>query len=190
MGDEFDDLVVAAKRAAALLREADVPFLLAGGLASWVRGGPATEHDVDFVLRPLDAERALEVLGGAGLRTERPPEEWLYKAYDGDVMIDLIFGPEGPEVDDAMFDRAEELALQAVTVPVMAVDDILISKLLALREHHLDYDSVLELARALREQIDWHRVRTATESSTYARAFFTIAEGLGLTPDPAQVLEA
>lgn len=190
MGDEFDDLVVAAKRAAALLREADVPFLLAGGLASWVRGGPATEHDVDFVLRPIDAERALEVLGGAGLRTERPPEEWLYKAYDGDVMIDLIFGPEGPAVDDAMFERAEELAMQAVTVPVMSVDDILTSKLLALREHHLDYDSVLELARALREQIDWGRVRVATESSTYARAFFTIAEGLGLVPDAAQVLEA
>jgi hypothetical protein len=177
---DFDALVTAAKRAAALLREAEVPFLLAGGLASWVRGGPATEHDVDFVLKPLDAERALDVLGSAGLRTERPPEEWLYKAYDGEVMIDLIFGPEGPEVDDAMFDRAEDLPLQAVTVPVMSVDDILISKLLALTEHHLDYDSVLELARALREQIDWERVRSETKGSVFARAFFTIAEGLEL----------
>ena len=190
MSDDFDALVVAAKRAAALLREADVPFLLAGGLASWVRGGPATEHDVDFVLRPIDAERALEVLAGAGLRTERPPEEWLYKAFDGDVMIDLIFGPEGPEVDDAMFARASDLALQAVTVPVLSVDDILISKLLALREHHLDYDSVLELARALREQIDWGRVRAGTASSPYAKAFFTIAEGLGLVPEAERVLEA
>jgi hypothetical protein len=177
---DFDALVTAAKRAAALLREAEVPFLLAGGLASWVRGGPATEHDVDFVLKPLDAERALDVLGSAGLRTERPPEEWRYKAYDGEVMIDLIFGPEGPEVDDAMFDRAEDLTLQAVTVPVMSVDDILISKLLALTEHHLDYDSVLELARALREQIDWERVRSETKGSVFARAFFTIAEGLEL----------
>ena len=190
MSAQFDDLVVAAKRAAAVLREHDIPFLLAGGLASWVRGGPATEHDVDFVLRAPDAERALDALADAGLRTERPPEEWLYKAFDGDVMIDLIFGPEGPEVDDAMFERAEELPLQAVTVRVLSVDDILISKLMALTEHHLDYDSVLELARALREQIDWGRVRVATESSTYARAFFTIAEGLGLVPDAAQVLEA
>jgi hypothetical protein len=190
MSADFDSLVVAAKRAAALLREAEVPFLLAGGLASWVRGGPATEHDVDFVLRPIDAERALEVLGGAGLRTERPPEEWLYKAFDGDVMIDLIFGPEGPEVDDAMFARAEDLPMQAVTVPVLSVDDILISKLLALREHHLDYDSVLELARALREQIDWTRVRGETSASPYARAFFTLAEGLALVPESERVLEA
>src|SRR3712207_2360243 len=103
MSDDFDALVDAAKRAAATLREAGIPFLLAGGLASWVRGGPATEHDVDFVLKRGDAERALEALEAAGLRTERPPEEWLYKAFDGEVMIDLIFGPEGPEVDDAMF---------------------------------------------------------------------------------------
>jgi hypothetical protein len=177
---DFDDLVDAAKRAAAALRDAGVPFLLAGGLAAWVRGGPATEHDVDFVLRPSDAERAVEVLAGAGFRTERPPEEWLFKAFDGDAMIDLIFGPEGPEVDDAMFERADELALNAVTVPVMHVDDILISKLLALTEHHLDYDGLLELARPLREQIGWDRVRSATESSPYARAFFTLADGLGL----------
>jgi hypothetical protein len=180
MSDTFDDLVDAAKKAAAALREADVPFLLAGGLASWVRGGPATEHDVDFVLRPLDAERAMEVLDAAGFRTERPPEEWLYKAYDGEVMIDLIFGPEGPDVDDAMFDRADELPLSAVTMGVLSVDDILISKLLALTEHHLDYGSVLELARALREQFDWDRVRKETADSPFARAFFTLAEGLEL----------
>jgi hypothetical protein len=158
-----------------------VSFVLAGGLASWVRGGPPTEHDVDFVLRKDDADRALEVLEAAGLRTERPPEEWLYKAYDGAVMIDLIFDPEGLPVDDGMFARAEDLPLRALTVPVMQVDDILISKLCALTEHHLDYGGVLELARALREQIHWDHVREATDGSPYARAFFTIADGVGLT---------
>ena len=177
---DFDELVAAAKRAAATLREAGVPFLLAGGLAAWVRGGPPTEHDVDFVLREDDAERALDALAAAGLRTDRPPEEWLYKAFDGDIMIDLIFRPEGPPVDDAMFERAEELTLQALTVPVLQVDDILISKLMALSEHHLDYDSLLELTRPLREQIDWERVREETAASPYARAFVTLADGLGL----------
>jgi hypothetical protein len=180
MSVEFDALVDAAKKAGAVLREAGIPFLLAGGLAAWVRGGPATEHDVDFVLRKDDAERALDALEGAGFRTERPPEEWLYKAYDGEVMIDLIFGPEGPMVDDAMFERADELAINAVTMPVLSVDDLLISKLMALTEHHLDYDSVLELTRALREQVGWQRVREETGSSPFARAFFTIVEGLEL----------
>jgi hypothetical protein len=180
---DFDELVASAKRAAAIMRQAGIPFMLAGGLAAWVRGGPATEHDVDFVLRRQDADRALEVLAEAGMRTEQPPEEWLYKAYDGDILIDLIFGPEGPEVDDAMFERADEMTLQALTVPVMHVDDILISELMALTEHHLDYDSLLELARPLREQIGWDHVRKRTEHEPFARAFFVIAEGLGLTPD-------
>lgn len=181
MGDtDFDVLVVAAKRAAAILREADIPFILAGGLASWARGGPGTEHDVDLFVRPDDAERALEALAKEGLRTERPPEEWLYKAYDGDAMIDIIFSPEGNDIDEAMFERADDLPVQAVTMKVLSVDDILLTKLMALTEHHLDYDSLLELCRPLREQIHWDEVRDRSESSPYARAFFTLAEGIGL----------
>lgn len=180
---DFDALVVSAKRAAAALREAEIPYLLAGGLAAWVRGGPPTEHDVDFVVRPEDADRALEALTAIGMRPERPPEEWLVKAYDGEILIDLIFGPEGPPVDDAMFERADELPMQAVTVPVMHVDDILASKLMALTEHNLDFDSVLELVRPLREQIRWERVREATAASPFARGFFVMIEGLGLLPE-------
>ena len=83
----------ALKRAAAALREADVPFLLGGSLASWARGGPETRHDLDLMIKPEDAERALEALAEAGMRPERPPEEWLLKAWDGDVLVDLIFVP-------------------------------------------------------------------------------------------------
>ena len=39
------------KRAAAALRDAEVPYILGGGLAAWARGGPPTEHDVDFFVR-------------------------------------------------------------------------------------------------------------------------------------------
>lgn len=157
-----------------------MPFILAGGLACWARGGPPTGHDVDFLVRPEDAERALQVLHEAGMRTERPPEEWLFKAFDGDAMIDLIFAPECTPVDDALFDRADDLPVQSVTMRVMKVDDILITKLLVLTEHHLDYEGLLEMVRPLREQIDWEYVRTRTEGSPFAKAFLTLAEGLGL----------
>jgi hypothetical protein len=39
---------------------------------------------------------------------------------------------------------------------------------------------VLEWARALREQIDWNDVRARTESSPFAKAFFTLVEELGV----------
>jgi hypothetical protein len=48
----FADIEHALKRAAAALREADVPFLLGGSLASWARGGPETRHDLDLMIAP------------------------------------------------------------------------------------------------------------------------------------------
>jgi hypothetical protein len=177
---EFDDFLVTLKNAAAALREADVPFLLGGGLAAWARGGPESDHDLDMMVRPDDAQGAVEALAEAGFRIENPPEEWLYKAWDGDVLLDVIFAPSGGPVDDAMFERAEELDVNAVTMQVMSLEDVMVTKLLSLREHEVDYESVLEIARALREQIDWDEVRRGTSESPYARAFFYLAEQLGI----------
>lgn len=39
---------------------------------------------------------------------------------------------------------------------------------------------MLELARSLREQIDWEHVRTRTAGSPFAHAFFTLVEELGV----------
>jgi hypothetical protein len=171
-------MVPTLKKAAAALRDAEVPYLVAGGVASWVRGGPSTDHDLDFLVKPADAERALTALADAGMRPERPPEEWLYKAYDGDVLVDVIFHPAGLEVDDDLIERGEEREVQAMTMRVMRPEDLLVSKLMAMTEHTIDYRSCLEIARSLREQIDWEDVRGRTERSPYGRAFFVIAEGL------------
>ena len=170
------------KKAAAALRDAEVPFLLAGSLAIWARGGPETRHDLDFVLRAEDAQRALDVLESAGMRPEKPPEEWLYKAWDRDVQIDLIFHPRGLEVDDEVLERGDLLHILGITIPVMSIEDVLATKLLALHEHELDYTAVIRIARAVREQIDWRYLRERTRGSPYAAAFFTLCEELELVP--------
>jgi predicted nucleotidyltransferase len=174
------------KKAVAALREAGVPFLLGGSLAVWARGGPETHHDLDFVIKPADAERALQVLGDAGMRVEKPPEEWLYKAWDGDVLIDLIFAPRGLEVTDEVFERAELLHVAGITIPAMAIEDVLATKLMALHDHQLDYESLLAIARAVREQIDWESLRARTADSAYAKAFFTLCDELDIVPAGAR----
>jgi Uncharacterised nucleotidyltransferase len=176
----FEELVETLRKAALILQEAEVPFVLGGGLACWARGGPETEHDLDVMVRPVDADRALEAFAAAGLETEKPPEQWLYKAWDGDVLIDVIFAPKSGPIDDAIFGRAEPLEVAAVGMEVMALEDVMVTKLLALGEHELDYENVLEIARSLREQIDWDDVRSRTAESPYARAFFCLVEELGL----------
>ena len=182
----FEELLDTLKHAAAALREADVPFVLGGGLAIWARGGPETEHDVDFFIRPEDAERGLNALEEAGFQIEEPPEGWLYKAWRGDVLVDLIYAPTGLAVDDDFLGRADVLEVQAVRMSVMRAEDVLVAKLLALREHEVDYDRVLEIARTVREQIDWDEVRDRTAESPFARAFFTLVEGLSIV-EPAAV---
>jgi hypothetical protein len=181
----FEDLLAGLKRAAAALGDAEVPYVVAGGLAGWAHGGPETVHDLDLMLRPQDAERALAALARAGLRLERPPEDWLVKAWDGDVLVDLIFAPQGVTVDDELLARAEVLNVGGMNMPVMHLDDLMVSKLLALDEHYLEYGALLGLARALRERIDWEAIRARTEHSPFARAFFTMVEGLGVAPAEA-----
>jgi predicted nucleotidyltransferase len=174
----FDELLETLKRAAAALREADVPFVLGGGVAIWARGGPETEHDLDLFVKSEDADAALEVLTKAGFRPEKPPEDWLYKAWDGDVMVDLIFEPSGVTIDDEFIERAPETEVHAVRMRVLRPEDVLVTKLLAMREHEVDYESVLEIARAVREQIDWDDLRRRTQGSPYAKAFMTLVDEL------------
>jgi hypothetical protein len=182
--DNFPDLIEAMKVAAAALRDAEVPYLLGGGLAAWARGGPPTEHDVDLFVKEKDAERALAALVDAGMKPERPPEGWLFKAWHGDILIDLIFHPAGGPVGQEHFDRAEALEVMAQPMLVASLDDVVATKLLAINEQSPDFSSVLELARSLREQIDWEVVRERTADSPFARAFFTLIEELGIV-DPA-----
>jgi predicted nucleotidyltransferase len=177
----FEELLETLKHAAAALREADVPFVLGGGLAIWARGGPETEHDVDFFVKGDDARRALQALSDAGFRTEEPPEGWLYKGWRDGVLVDLIYDPSNVEIDDDFLARAEELEVHAVRMPVMRAEDVLVTKLLAMREHHMEYDRVLEIARTVREQIDWDEVRERTDGSPYAKAFLTLADELGVS---------
>src|SRR3954468_15940176 len=179
----FSDLEQALKRSAAALRRAGVPFLVGGSLASWARGGPETRHDLDLMLKEEDVERAVAALEEAGMRFEDPPEEWLVKVWDGDTLIDLIFHPKGTPVDDAVIERGEVMSVLGMEMRVMALEDVLVTKLMALTEHSLRYESLLAIARALRERVDWDHVRARTSESVFARAFFVMLEGLGILPE-------
>jgi hypothetical protein len=58
------------------------------------------------------------------------------------------------------------------------IDDVLVTKLLAISEQEPDFRAVLEISRAVREQVNWKSVAQRTCDSPFARAFFELAEGL------------
>jgi predicted nucleotidyltransferase len=177
----FDELIVAMKAAAGILNEREIEFVLGGGLSAWARGGPRSEHDVDFLIKPEDAERALAAFDECGWRTERPPEGWLYKTWhENGALVDLIFDPASGPITQEIIDRAHEGEVMALRAKVATLEDVLVSKLLAIREQELNFSSVLEWSRALREQIDWHEVRDRTQESPFAKAFFVLLEELDI----------
>jgi predicted nucleotidyltransferase len=184
--DCFDAIQASLRRSIEALDRRRVPFLLGGSLAVWARGGPESCNDLDLMVQPRDAEAALEALEEAGMRGERPPEGWLFKAWDGDVLVDLIFAPKGLALDDAIFERSQAVSVFGLELRAMTLEDVLTTKLRALHEHYLDYDPLLQMTRAVREQVDWGRVREGTSDSPYARAFFTLVEDLGLIDRAAQ----
>ena len=185
MSDEDDrrtieSLLFALKHAADVLRGADVPVVLAGGLAVYARGGKPSEHDVDFLLREEDAERALEAFDAAGYRTERPPEGWLVKAYVDDVLVDLIHHPVERPVTDETFADADVLPVGPISLPVLSGTQLLIHWLYRLNAQWCNMTPALALTRSIREQIEIETVREQTKGSPYARAFLSLAEELEL----------
>lgn len=188
--DTFEALIATLKLAVSTLRDAEIPFLLGGSFAAWALGGPEPQNDLDLMLKPTDAEAALKALEAAGMRPERPPEEWLFKAWHGESMIDLIFCPAGLDMTDEVFERAQTIPVLSVGTPVMAIEDVLTTKLHALDEHSLDYTQLLGIARALRERVDWRQLRARTGGSPYAQAFFTLVHELGIAPAPEHTASA
>lgn len=172
------------RTAAAALRDAGVPFAVGGGLACWVHGAPSSDHDVDIMVKPEDAEVAQKVLVQAGMKPVTPEEDWLLKAYDGDVLVDLIFRPAGMEITDEVLARCEERDVEAIRMRVMRPTDVLLTKLLALNEQNLDYRPLLQTARAVREQIDWEDLWSRTWRSPFARAFRTLVQEMEIVPQP------
>src|SRR5205823_10309289 len=131
-------------------------------------------------IRETDTEAALAALRDAGFDVDVPAEGWLVKAHHGDVLVDLIFSPKGITVDDAFLERCEVLNVAAVDMHVIPLDDLFVSKLLALTEHNLDFGPPREWARAIREQVDWPKVAARTTCSPFARTFLAMLEELAV----------
>lgn len=180
---DIQPLLEALKLIAASLKADSVPFALAGSYAVYARGGARSLHDVDFVVPQEAIPAATSSLERRGFRVEQPPEDWLVKAYQGDLCIDIIHTLAAGPVDAPMLDRASEVPVESVLMPVLSATDLLIGKLAALSEHACDLEPVLAVARTLREQLDVERVVAACEGHPYAEAALFLIRRLDIVPD-------
>ena len=177
-----EGLATTLKRVASALKQAEIPFALGGSFAVYAHGGHSSDHDVDFLIREQDKDRALEELAAVGFEVEQPPEDWLVKVFDDGRMVDLIYRPVETPVTDATLADSVVRTVEAIAMPVLSATQLMMHKLLSYTQHYCDFATGLPVARSLREQIDWERVRRETRQSPYAEAFLVLLDRLDVVP--------
>ncbi|MFG3251176.1 nucleotidyltransferase family protein [Streptomyces sp. NPDC048187] len=181
--DRNQAILQAAKQVGSILKKAEHPFALAGSVAVYAHGGTQNlQHDVDFCIRPEDADAVAATLREAGLVVYTPPEDWLLKADCLGQQVDLIFEMAHDPVTTELLARAQDLSVDSVLMPVLSPTDLLRGLLAAFSEHHCDFGAVLPIARTLREKIDWEALRRECGEEPMPAAFFFILERLEIVP--------
>ena len=113
----------------------DVPFGLIGGVASAAYGRPRWTKDIDVFCRAEDAERVLDLLAARSFEVERTNPMWIYKAFRDEVQIDVIFKVRSEVYfDQDMAERVRPMEVDGVSVPVLAPEDIVVMKAMAVDE--------------------------------------------------------
>ena len=176
------DLRDALKHAASALKADGPEFALAGSYALWAYGGPEPVHDVDFVVAEEDTEAAALTLEKAGFQIDRTPEDWLFKAcVEQQFVIDVLHQLNGIPVNADVIAAAEELDVLAIRMRVLSPTHVITEKLNSLNEHHCDFAALLPAVRAVRERVNWDRLRAETVENDFAVAFLVLTDRLGIT---------
>lgn len=179
--DHSQAILEAAKQIGALLKQKGHRFALAGSVAVYAHGGSGhLQHDADFCIRRSDAEAVADTLAEAGLTVRTPPEDWLLKTTCFGQEVDLLFELAHRPVGTEMLDRAQELPVDSVRMPVLAPTDLMRGLIEPFSEHYCDFGPVLAAARALREKVDWEDVRASCGDEPMPAAFFFLLERLNV----------
>ena len=106
----------------------------------------------------------------------------MFKACVGeDFVIDVLHQLNGTPVDADIIASAEELDVLAIRMRVLSPTYVITEKLNSLNEHHCDFAALLPAIRAVRERVDWERVRADAAANDFAVAFLVLTDRLGIT---------
>lgn len=131
------DFEKALASVAAVFRARSVPYALMGGLAVAAWGAPRATEDIDLLADVTPSPELDSALRASGFEVE-----WRRGAADDPIPLLLrLCGRSGPEIDvlcatraweREMLARAVRLRLaQGLEIPVIAVEDLIVLKLLA-----------------------------------------------------------
>lgn len=181
------------KDAAHTMDEAGIPYVAIGSIATTAMGYDEVCSDVDLLVRPDDAERALEALARRGYRTEETEPDWLYKAVKDQVLVDLLFrvGERNQmRADDEMIARATERDVHGQRVRVVAPEDFLVMQAISHKDDAPDY-WFKGLKAAACDGLDWdYALERARVAPGRVLSLLIYARSEGNDAIPKRVLDA
>jgi predicted nucleotidyltransferase len=133
LGDVTEEIFVGVLgETVSAIEAAGIDYVLIGGVGSASLGRPRWTHDIDVLVRPIDADPVLEALDAAGFETERTNEHWIFKALRHRVVVDVIFRTVGDiYLDDEMIARAKRAEFMGVEAQVAGPEDQIVIKAIA-----------------------------------------------------------
>lgn len=138
-----------------ILDNSGIPYALIGGVATKSLGRPRITHDIDFFVRPDDADKILEVLESHGFTSQKRDPFWLFKAWKGNILVDIIFKSSG----DIYFDEEVQAHVRRTQykgkyINSISPEDFLVIKAAAHQEHnpHHWHDALAVLKQG---SLDW-----------------------------------
>ena len=137
------------------IEEKDIPYALIGGIAVKELGRPRVTHDIDIFVKPDDADYVLKILEDKGFEIEKRDPFWLYKAWKGNVLVDVIFRSCGDiYFEEEVRSHVRRIPYQGRFINAISPEDFIVIKSAAHQEdnpHHW-HDALAVLTQG---NLDW-----------------------------------
>lgn len=177
-------------RAVRALEREGVPYAVFGSLVSDLFGRPAPSGDIDLLVRPGDADRALDALASEGFTTERLDPTWIYKACLQGVLVDVIFRLKGDiYLDDEVMEHTRVVDLAGYDVRVISPEDAAMIEAVSNEAQSPDhwYNAVGIVARS---DLDWdYLLRRSRHAARRVLSLLVYCDSTDV-PIPSRVIAA
>jgi hypothetical protein len=159
-----------------------VPFALGGGLALGVYTGKGRyTKDLDLYILPEHRDAAIEIVTHCGLKdlfdTKPYDRSWIYRAHDGDVIVDSIWSMANKraDVDRGWLERGPEIRMFGESFRVIPPEELIWSKLYVLQRDRCDWPDIINLIGATGSTLDWnHLLRRVDHDAGLMRGLLAV----------------
>jgi hypothetical protein len=148
-----------------LFRKQGKRFSLGGAFAlAAYTGCWRNTKDLDLYILPDDRDEMINLITSSGFQDYFDVLEydrsWIFRAHQGDVIIDLIWAMANArvEVDELWLTEKVHVDVRGESLPVIPVEELIWAKLYVLQKDRCDWPDVLNLVHTSGPEVDWEHL--------------------------------